>query len=413
MAILKPFRGVRPPRELVKKIASKPYDVLNTEEARKEAEGNPISFLRVIKPEIEFESGFNPHAPEVYQKGRENFSKAVQSGLFIQDKKEHFYIYMLIKDGQSQTGIVGCLGIEDYFNDVILKHELTLPDKEEDRKKHIKNSRIHAEPVMFAYQKVKAIDKAVEEVKKARPEYNFIADDGVRHVLWIVENEAMIKNIIDEFERIPHIYVADGHHRTAAAAIAGRELQAANRNHQGVEEYNFFLAVLFPDDQLKIIDYNRVVKDLNGHDTEEFLELIGKSFNIKSNGPKPYKPKKPHEFGMYISGNWFVLNAKKGTYDENDTIRSLDVTILSEQIFEPILGIADLRKDTRIDFVGGIRGLEELQYRVDSGEMVIAFALYPVSMKQLIKIADSGEIMPPKTTWFEPKLRSGLIVHLL
>jgi len=397
----------------VKKVASRPYDVLSTEEARKEAEGNPYSFLRVVKPEIDFKPGFDPYSPEVYQKGRENFQKGWQTGLFKQDLKELLYLYELVQDGHSQTGLVGCLSIEDFFNDSILKHELTRPDKEEDRKTHIKVGRMHAEPVLFAYRKSGVIDSLVKKVKKNSPEYKFTAEDGVTHIFWLIEDDDIILKIVEEFEKITHTYVADGHHRTAAASLVGRELQVENRYHQGIEEYNYFLTVLFPDDQLNIIDYNRVVKDLHGNSPEKFVKLIGKGFDIKSNGSKPYRPKKLHEFSMYLDGEWFVLKAKKGTYNDKDPILSLDVTILSKHILEPVLDIKDLRTDKRIDFVGGSRGLEGLQSRVDSGEMKVAFGLYPVSMKLLMDIAESGSIMPPKTSWFEPKLRSGLIVHMI
>jgi uncharacterized protein (DUF1015 family) len=320
---------------------------------------------------------------------------------------------MLVKEGREQTGIVGCAGIEDYFNDIILKHELTHPDKEEDRKNHVRITNMNAEPVFFAYRAVKELDELVDKIKNNSPEYDFVAPDKVRHIVWKVDDRSTINEIIDYFNRIPYTYVADGHHRTAAAALVGRELQNKNQYHQGVEEYNYFMAVHFPDNQLKIIDYNRIVKDLNGLTRDGFLDLVGQSFEIKSNGPAAYKPQKLHEIGMYIEGTWFILRAKKVAINDQDPIGVLDVTVLYEQILNPILGIEDLRTDKRIDFVGGTRGLAELEKRVNSNEMKVAFALYPVSMEQLMNISDSGMIMPPKTTWFEPKLASGLFVHSL
>jgi len=413
MAILKPFKAFRPVKDKAPLVASKPYDVINTREARAEAEGNEFSFLHIVKPEIDFPDDQDPYAQEVYIKGRDNFKGLCENNIMIQDESECYYIYMLEKDKRQQTGIVGCAGIEDYFNDIILKHELTRPDKEEDRKNHVRVTNMNAEPVFFAFRGVKALDKLIEDLKKSQPEYDFTAQDGVRHVVWKVDERKSIDRISNYFERIDHTYVADGHHRTAAAALVGRELQNKNRYHQGVEEYNYFMAVHFPDNQLQIIDYNRIVKDLNGLSRDTFLELLGQSFEIKSNGPAQYKPQELHEFGMYLEGNWFILRAKAGTYDDEDPIGVLDVTILSDQILEPILGIEDLRTDKRIDFVGGTRGLGELERRVNSGEMKVAFALYPVTMNQLMDIADSGKIMPPKVTWFEPKLASGLFVHML
>jgi len=413
MAILKPFKAYRPVEDKVHLIASKPYDVITTSEAKIEAKGNPLSFLHIVKPEIDFPDDQNPYDPEIYIKGRANFKALCEQNIMIQDEKDSYYIYMLEKDGRQQTGIVGCAGIEDYFNDVILKHELTRPDKEEDRKNNVRITNMNAEPVFFAFRAVKELDDLVEDIKKEKPVYDFVAPDEVHHVVWKVDNDGVIDSISSEFDQMEHTYVADGHHRTAAAALVGRELQNKNRYHQGIEEYNYFMAVHFPDNQLQIIDYNRIVKDLNGHSREDFIDMLGQSFDIKSNGPAQYKPQKPHEFGMYLEGNWFILRAKKGTYDENDPIGVLDVTILSEQILKPLLNIEDLRTDKRIDFIGGTRGLAELEKRVDSGEMKVAFALYPVTMKQLMDIADSDQIMPPKPTWFEPKLASGLFVHML
>lgn len=412
MAILKPFRGIRPIKDKAAQIASRPYDVLNSEEAKLEAAGNPYSFLRVVKPEIDLPDDVDHYSPEVYEKAKSNFDKLMKEGVFKQDDKPHFYIYQQTMNGRKQNGIVGCAAVADYMNDIIKKHELTRPDKEEDRMNHVRVANMNAEPVFFAYPAYPALDNLVNDIVKQPAEYDFVAEDGIGHAFWVVNEEGMIQKIEELFGHIKYTYVADGHHRTAAAALVGNELRSKNPNHTGSEEYNFFLAVHFPDNQLEIQDYNRVVKDLNGLSEEEFITSIKKSFDITLQNDS-YKPSTLHSFGMYLNGKWYALMAKTGTYNDADPIDVLDVTILSKQILEPILNIKDLRTDKRIDFVGGMRGLGELERRVNSGEMKVAFALYPVSMKQLIDIADSGSIMPPKTTWFEPKLRSGLVVHSL
>jgi uncharacterized protein (DUF1015 family) len=413
MAILKAFKGLRPVKDKVNQIASRPYDVLNSEEARIEADGSPYSFLHVVKPEIDLPADVDHYAPEVYEKGKENFAKMLKDGLFFQDNKDYLYIYAQTMNGKRQVGLVGCAGVEDYLNNIIKKHELTRADKEEDRKNHVRVSNMNAEPVFFAYPDVPEIDKIVNDTVKQECEYDFTTNDGVRHSFWVIKDENTIKRITDLFAKIPYTYVADGHHRTAAAALVGNEKKKQNPNHNGTEEYNYFLAVHFPASQLTIFDYNRVVKDLNGLSEDEFLKKLSENFTVEEKGGNEYKPGKLHNFGMYLNKKWYSLTAKQGTYNENDPIDVLDVTILYKHVLSPILNIVDLRTDKRIDFVGGIRGLGELKKRVDSGEMKAAFALYPVSMKQLMVIADTGNIMPPKTTWFEPKLRSGLIVHSL
>ncbi len=414
MAVLKPFKGLRPPVELASKVASRPYDVLNSEEARVEAEGNPYTLLHIIKPEIDFPSGTDEHTEPVYQKAFENLNLWRKKGWLIKDEKELLYIYAQTMEGRTQYGIVGCASVDDYLNGVIRKHELTRNDKEEDRMKHVRVTNANMEPVFFAYPSVKALDDIVTSIIATQsPVYDFVAEDGFGHHFWLVDEPQTIEKIVKLFAAIPATYVADGHHRTAAAALVGKEKRENNPNHTGNEEYNFFLAVHFPDNQLKIIDYNRVVKDLNGLSTSELVEKIGADFDIQKLGTEIYKPDQLHTFSMYLEGNWYRLVTKHGRYNDNDPIGVLDVTILSDLILNKILGIKDLRTDKRVDFIGGIRGLGELKSRVDSGEMKVAFALYPVSMKQLIDIADSGNIMPPKTTWFEPKLRSGLVVHEL
>ncbi len=414
MATLKAFKGLRPPKEIAQQLASRPYDVLNSEEARKEAEGNPYSLLHIIKPEIDLPPDTNLYSEEVYNKAKENFDAFREKRWLVPDEEEYLYIYAQTMNGKTQYGIVGCASVDDYLNNVIKKHELTRPDKEEDRMKHVRITNANMEPVFFSYPAKDEIDTIVADfVKNNEPEYDFTADDGFGHHFWVIRDKAIINRIIELFKELPSLYVADGHHRTAAAALVGKEKREANPNHTGKEEYNYFLAVNFPDNQLTIIDYNRVVKDLNGLTEDEFLNKVKESFEVEEKGNKPYKPSKLHELSMYLGGKWYALQAKPDTYDDNDPIGVLDVTILTNQVLDPVLDIKDLRRSKRIDFVGGIRGLGELQRRVDSGEMAVAFALYPVSMQQLINIADSGKIMPPKTTWFEPKLRSGLVVHTL
>lgn len=414
MAILKAFKGLRPPKNIVSQLASRPYDVLNSKEARIEAEGNEFSLLHIIKPEIDLPENIDEHAQEVYDMAKTNLEKYKSRKWLIHDEKENLYIYAQTMNGKTQYGIVGCAGVSDYMNNIIKKHELTRKDKEEDRMKHVRITNANMEPVFFTYPAVKEIDEIVKNIVDNNPaEYDFTTSDNIGHHFWVIDNEQTISRIVDLFSKIPYTYVADGHHRTAAAALVGNEKKQNNPGHTGKEEYNYFLAVHFPDNQLTIIDYNRVIKDLNNYSEEDFLNKLKEVFDITEKGVEIYKPESLHNFSMYLSGKWYSLTAKPGTYNDNDPIGVLDVTILSNLVFDKILGIKDLRTDKRIDFVGGIRGLGELKQRVDSGEMKVAFALYPVSLKQLIDIADSGNIMPPKTTWFEPKLRSGLVIHTL
>ena len=412
--IIKPFNGIRPPKNIVKDIQSRPYDVLNSAEARAEAEGNEKSLYRIIKPEIDFPIGTDEHEPAVYEKAVENFKKFQEKGWLVKDSKEQYYIYAQTMNGRIQYGLVLCASVDDYMTGKIKKHELTRRDKEEDRMKHVRVNNANIEPVFFAYPDNIEVNSIVEKYTKGEPEYDFTAAlDGFRHTFRIINDDADIARITELFADIPALYIADGHHRSAAAALVGAEKAQNNPNHTGNEEYNYFMAVCFPASQLTIIDYNRVVKDLNGLSGEEFLQKLTEDFDIEKKGTDIFKPTCLHEFAIYLSGNWYALTTKQGRYNDNDPIGVLDVTISSNLILDKILGIKDLRSDKRIDFVGGIRGLGELKKRVDSGEMKIALALYPVSMKQLIDIADSGNIMPPKTTWFEPKLRSGLVIHSL
>jgi len=411
---IKPFKGIRPPKDLVDVVQSRPYDVLNSDEARAEAEGNEKSLYHIIKPEIDFPAGTDEHAPEIYEKAVENFKKFQTEGWLVQDEMERYYVYAQTMNGRTQYGLVVCVHIDDYANGKIKKHELTRRDKEEDRMKHIRITNANIEPVFFAYPDRPELDTIVAKYVAGTPEYYFTAQtDGFRHTFWIVDNDADIASITGLFETLPALYIADGHHRTAATALVGCEKAQQNPVHTGKEEYNYFMAVCFPASQLTIIDYNRVVKDLNGLSDDAFLQKLTDDFEVVNKGPEIFKPAHLHAFSVYLSGNWYALTAKPGSYDDNDSIGALDVTVSSRLILDKILGIKDLRSDKRVDFVGGIRGLGELKKRVDSGEMKVALALYPVSMKQLINVADAGQIMPPKTTWFEPKLRSGLVIHSL
>ena len=413
MAKVKPFRGIRPPREMVTEVASRPYDVLNSEEARAEAEGNPRSLYHIIKPEIDFEPGTDEHDPRVYGRAVENFKAFRDNGWLVQDDKEHYYIYAQTMDGRTQYGIVVAANVDDYMEGRIKKHELTRRDKEEDRMKHVRINNANIEPVFFAFPDNEALEEVIRTVAAGEPEYDFTAPDGFGHHFWVVKDPAITAKITEEFAKIPYLYIADGHHRSAAAALVGNEKARLNPDHKGDEEYNYFLAVAFPASHLKIIDYNRVVRDLNGLSPEEFLERLEHKFVVVDKGTETYTPEALHNFALYLEGHWYSLTARPGTYNDSDPIGVLDVTISSDLILRDIIGITDLRSDKRIDFVGGIRGLGELKQRVDSGEMAFALALYPVSMEQLMNIADTGNIMPPKTTWFEPKLRSGLVIHSL
>jgi uncharacterized protein (DUF1015 family) len=415
MAIVKPFRGLRPPRAIAKDLACLPYDVMNSEEASVIATGKECSLLHITKSEIDLPEGTDVHSDEVYNKSLSNFNLWRKNGWLVQDKEPHFYIYAQTMDGRTQYGITGCASVDDYLNGIIKKHELTRPDKEQDRMIHVRVNNANIEPVFFTYPAVKEIDEIVNMITvKEKPEYDFVAGDGIGHHFWVIKDKKINLRIEKLFaEKVPFTYVADGHHRTAAAALVGKEKCENNPKHNGKEEYNFFLAVHFPDNQLRIIDYNRTVKDLNGLTDEEFIIKLNEGFIVEEKGTDIFKPDKLHNFSMYLGGKWYSLIAREGTYDDNDPIGVLDVTILTGQILSPVLDIQDLRRSKRIDFIGGIRGLGELKKRVDSGEGKVAFALFPVSMKQLITIADSGNIMPPKTTWFEPKLRSGLVIHLL
>ena len=414
MAVVKPFRGLRPPATIVKDLSCLPYDVMDSDEARTMAEGKECSLLHITRSEIDLQPGSDVHSDEVYNKSRDNFIKWQEKKWLKQDKEPYFYIYAQTMSGRTQYGIVGCASVDDYLSGVIRKHELTRPEKEQDRMVHVRINNANIEPVFFAYPAVNEIDDIVRKIVGNKPEYDFTTDDGFGHHFWVVRDSRTNERIEEVFAaKVPYTYVADGHHRTAAAALVGKEKRENNPHHNGTEEYNYFLAVHFPDNQLNILDYNRTVKDLNGLSNTEFLTRVKEGFFVEDKGKNIYKPDKLHNFSMYLNGKWYSLTAKEETYDDNDPIGVLDVTILTNQLLSPVLDIQDLRRSKRIDFIGGIRGLEELKKRVDSDDMKVAFALYPVSMKQLIDIADSGNTMPPKTTWFEPKLRSGLVIHLL
>lgn len=414
MATIKPFKGLRPPRELVEQVECRPYDVLDSEEARAEAGDNEKSLYHIIKPEIDFPVGTSEYDPRVYEKAAENFQKFQDKGWLVQDQQDLYYIYAQTMNGKTQYGLVICAYVDDYMNGVIKKHELTRRDKEEDRMKHVRVNNANIEPVFFAYPDNSVLDALIMRYAATEPEYDFIAPiDGFRHQFWIVADAGDIATITEEFRKMPSLYIADGHHRSAAAALVGAEKQRQNPNHRGDEEYNYFMAVAFQASQLTILDYNRVVKDLNGLSSEQFLEALTKNFKVEKKGNEIYKPAQLHEFSLYLDGEWYSLVAKEGTYNNSDPIGVLDVDISSRLILDEILQIGDLRSSKRIDFVGGLRGLGELKRRVDTGEMRMALALYPVSMQQIMDIADSGKIMPPKATWFEPKLRSGLVIHKL
>ena len=414
MAVIKPFKGVRPPKQYVEEVESRPYDVLDSEEARKEAGDNEKSLYHIIKPEIDFAPGTSEYDPRVYEKAAENFKKFQEKGWLKQDDKEQYYIYAQTMNGKTQYGLVVCAYVEDYLNGVIKKPELTRCDKEEDRMKHVRVNNANIEPVFFAYPDNSVLDSLIMRYAQTAPEYDFVAPiDGFRHQFWVISNDDDIAAITSEFAKMPSLYIADGHHRSAAAALVGAEKAKQDPNHNGTEEYNYFMAVCFQASQLTILDYNRVVKDLNGLTSEQFLDALKKNFDVEEKGAGIYKPDHLHNFSLYLDGKWYSLTAKAGTFDDTDPIGVLDVDISSRLILDDVLGIKDLRSDKRIDFVGGLRGLEELKRRVDSGEMRMALALYPVTMKQIMDIADSGKIMPPKATWFEPKLRSGLIIHKL
>ncbi|MEK7671979.1 MAG: DUF1015 family protein [Bacteroidota bacterium] len=412
MATVRPFKGFRPLPQYAAQVAAKPYDVLSSEEARIEAQGKPLSFLHVGKPEIDLPVGTNLYDPSVYEKGKENLQKLINDGILKEDMQPYFYLYAQTMGKHTQYGIIGCVSVQEYLNNTIKKHELTRQDKENDRTRHVKVTNAHTGPIFLTYHAEPKIDAIVDRVRLVDPIYNFVAEDGIRHQLWVISDERLIRQLIEHFSRVNYLYVADGHHRSAAAARVGKELADANRHHRGDEEYNFFLAVLFPHNQLRIMEYNRVVKDLGGMDEDGFLAAIKRNFTVKKSSTQ-VQPKKKGEYGMYLKGKWYNLKAETKFLTNPDSVERLDVSILQKQLLAPILGIDDPRTNKRIDFVGGVRGIKELEKRVDSGKMAVAFALYPTSIEELLSIADAGKIMPPKSTWFEPKLRDGVVVHFL
>ena len=412
MATVRPFKGFRPLPEYAAQVAAKPYDVLNSEEARAEAAGNPLSFLHVGKPEIDLPPGINLYDEQVYQQGKENLRKLITDGIIKEDRQACFYLYAQTMNNHTQYGIVGCASVQEYLNDTIKKHELTRKDKEDDRTRHVKVTNAHSGPIFLTYRAVPAIDALVERVRDTPPVNSFVAGDGIRHQLWVINDQRTIAEIADAFRSVPYLYVADGHHRSAAAARVGKEMADANPKHTGKEEYNFFLAVLFPHNQLRIMDYNRVVKDLNGRTADAFLAEIGTRFNVRASQTQ-VRPARKGDYGMYLQGRWYALTANPALTIIPDPVERLDVSILQNQVLSPVLGIEDPRTSKRIDFVGGIRGLGELESRVNSGEMAVAFTIHPTSIEELLAIADAGKIMPPKSTWFEPKLRDGMVVHFL
>ncbi|HHW01607.1 MAG TPA: DUF1015 domain-containing protein [Thermoanaerobacterales bacterium] len=414
MATIKPFKAYRPLPELVKKVAALPYDVVSVDEARKMTKGNETSFLHVDKPEIDFDQSINPHDERIYEKARENLNGMIQKGVFVKDTEECLYIYRLEKNGKSQKGLVTCTSIDDYASNTIKKHENTLAPKEQDRINHVKYTNAHTGPILMAYRKNPEITAIIDEWSCEKPAvYNFISDDGVAQTVWIIDDKGIIKKIVELFSEVSSLYIADGHHRAAAAVKVGMMRRLEEPDFTGDEEYNYFLSVIFPDDELTILEYNRVIRDLNGLSEEELLQKIAEKFDIVYEGKAKYRPEKRHTFGMYMNGQWYGLCARVGTFNEDDPVARLDVSILQNNIIEPVFGISNPRNDSRIDFVGGIKGLDELERRVDSGEMKIAFSMYPTSMEDLMNIADAGQIMPPKSTWFEPKLRSGIFIHSL
>lgn len=413
MATVRPFRGFRPLPQYAAEVAAKPYDVLSSAEARIEAQGKPLSFLHVGKPEIDLPEGIDLYDPRVYEKGKENLEKLIRDGILQQDPKPNFYLYGQIMGEHSQFGIIGCVSVEEYWNDTIKKHELTRKDKEDDRTRHVKVTNAHTGPIFLTYHAEPRIDAIVDRVRLVDPLYDFVADDGIRHQLWVISDDRLIRQLVDLFSRVHPLYVADGHHRSAAAARVGKEMAEANPNHRGDEEYNFFLAVLFPHNQLHIMEYNRVVKDLNGMDEKKFIEAVKKQRFTVRKANAPVKPKAKGEYGMYVNGTWYHLQADLSYLTNPDPVERLDVSVLQNHLLAPVLGIDDPRTNKRIDFVGGIRGVQELEKRVNSGEMAVAFVLYPTSIEELLTIADAGKIMPPKSTWFEPKLRDGVVVHFL